>query len=300
MRPRVTSVGLIMPADLSEYYEYPRHIDRGNIAALPAKPGVYLFRDRHGEPVYIGKSVNIRNRVLSHLRTVEEAAMLSETSTIDFLRTAGEIGALLQESQLIKLHQPKYNALLKHVGETFSLRLDGDAARPRILGSWDADAADEGTPCGLYQSRAAAVEGLRALLRQYRLCPALCGLETATHGRACFSYQIGRCGGACIGKESREAHRARLRIALRELQAAVWPYDGPIGIVERSDGWRQTHVVDRWAYLGSLEGRRRKIARPRRQVADIDTYKILARPIRNGELEIVPLGSRKRVRDTIQ
>jgi excinuclease Cho len=278
-----------MPPDLSAHYEYPRHIDRAGIDALPAKPGVYLFRDRRGDPVYIGKSVNIRNRVLSHLRTLEEAAMLSETSTIDFVRTAGEIGALLQESQLIKRHQPKYNALLKYVGETFSLRLDAGETRPRIVGSRDAGGAGDEAPCGLYQSRGAALEGLRELLRQYGLCPALCGLEPVTHGRACFSHQIGRCAGACVGKESRDAHLARLRLALHELRASVWPYDGPIGIVERSDGWRQTHVVDRWAYLGSLEGRRKKVARPRRHVADIDTYKILARPMRSGQLEIIPL-----------
>jgi excinuclease Cho len=280
-----------MPPDLSGFYEYPRHIDRDSIDALPAKPGVYLFLDRHGEPVYIGKSVSIRSRVLSHLRTLEEAAMLNETATIDFMRTAGEIGALLQESQLIKLHQPKYNALLKHVGETFSLRLDDGDARPRIVGSWEPDGSGDDL-CGLYQSRGAAGEGLRALLREYRLCPALCGLETATHGRACFSCQIGRCAGACIGKEPKEAHLARLRLALSALQASVWPYAGPVGIVERSDGWSQTHVVDRWAYLGSLEGRRRKVARPREAVADIDTYKILARPMRSGQLEIVPMEPR--------
>jgi excinuclease Cho len=279
-----------MPPDMSGLYEYPRHIDRASIDALPARPGVYLFRDRHGEPVYIGKSVSIRSRVLSHLRTLEEAAMLSETATIDFVRTAGEIGALLQESQLIKQHQPRYNALLKHVGETFSLRLDDDG-RPHIVGSWEPGGSDDGL-CGLYQSRGAAHEGLRALLREYLLCPALCGLEMSIHGRACFSFQIGRCGGACIGRESREAHLGRLRLALRELQASVWPYEGAVGIVERSDGWRQTHVVDRWAYLGSVEGRRRKVARPRSPVADIDTYKILARPMRSGQLEIVPIGRR--------
>lgn len=285
MRPRITSVGLIIPPDPTDYFEYPNHIDRASIDALPNKPGVYLFRDKDGIPIYIGKSVNIRSRVLSHLRTAHEAAMLQATSTVDCVRTAGEIGALLVESQLIKQLQPAYNSLLRHIGESFSLRLDDGQMRPRVAGSFEDDG--NGILYGLFASRSAADEGLRALLRRHKLCPALCGLETAIKGRACFSRQIGRCAGACVGLESLTAHQARLRAALEELQASVWPYPCPVGIVEESDGWRQTHVIDRWSYLGSLEGRRRKIKRRAKAVIDIDTYKILAKPMQAGELNIV-------------
>jgi excinuclease Cho len=285
MRPRVTSVGLIMPSDASEHFEYPHHIDRASIDALPGKPGVYLFRDSGGMPIYIGKSVNIRSRVLSHLRTPEEAAMLQVTATVDCIRTAGEIGALLMESQLIKQLQPAYNSLLRHVGESFFLRLDDGQTRPRVAGSFDGDG--NGAVYGLFASRSAADNGLRSLIRQHKLCPALCGLETAIKGRACFSRQIGRCAGACIGAESPAVHQERLRAALEELQASVWPYPCPVGIVEENDGWRQTHVIDRWSYLGSLEGKRRKFRRPAKLSIDIDTYKILVKPMRAGELNIV-------------
>jgi excinuclease Cho len=289
MRPRVTSVGLIIPPDPAEYFEYPSHIDRTSIDALPRKPGIYLFRDRRGVPIYIGKSVNIRARVLSHLRTPEEAAMLQDSASVDFRRTAGEIGALLLESQLIKQLQPAYNAQLRVFGEAFALRLGIDDTRPQVVGSSEVDFARSGDVYGLFASRSAAQEGLRSLVRQHMLCPALLGLEKTTHGRACFSHQIGRCRGACIGNESPVAHRERLSAALTQLQAAVWPYAGAIGIVEESDGWRQLHVVDRWSYLGSLEGRRRKLKSPARHFIDIDTYKILAKPMLHGELNIVAL-----------
>jgi excinuclease Cho len=287
MKPRVTSVGLIIPPDLTERFEYPHHIERAGIDALPSAPGVYLFRDRHGAPVYIGKSVNIRSRVLSHLRTPQEAAMLQETCSIDFLRTAGEIGALLQESQLIKKHKPAYNAQLKYLGETFAIRLGAGERRPQVAGSYELDIGGGDPLYGLFASRGAAIEGLRFLIRQHMLCPALCGLETTTHGRACFARQIGRCKGACIGQESKDTHDARLRAALAHLQAEVWPYPGPVGIIEEGDGRRQTHVVDRWSYLGSLEGRRKKLRRPAKHVIDIDTYKILAKPLLSGQLDIV-------------
>lgn len=286
MKPRVTSVGLIIPPDLTDRFEYPHHIERSSIDALPSAPGVYLFRDRDGIPVYIGKSVNIRSRVLSHLRTPEEAAMLQETCAIDFMRTAGEIGALLQESRLIKQYRPAYNAQLKYFGETFSITLD-PGRRPQVVGSWEPNTPGNDAQYGLFPSRSAAMEGLRTLLRQHKLCPALCGIETTTHARACFAHQIGRCNGACIGKESQDAHDARLRAALVRLQQEVWPYPGPVGVVEESDGWRQTHVVDRWSYLGSLEGRRKKLPLPAKHVIDIDTYKILARPLLSGQLKLI-------------
>ena len=94
-------------------YEYPEHL-RPWLEALPRQPGVYLF---HGEsdtlPLYIGKSVNIRSRVLSHLRTPDEAAMLRQSRRITWQRTAGELGALLLEAQLIKEQQPLFNKRLR-------------------------------------------------------------------------------------------------------------------------------------------------------------------------------------------
>jgi excinuclease Cho len=125
-------------------------------------------------------------------------------------------------------------------------------------------------------------------VRRHMLCPALLGMESATHGRACFARQIGRCRGACIGDESEAAHGARLLAALEKLNAEVWPYGGPIGIIETDDRLRQIHVVDRWSYIGSLEGRRRKIRLPVKRAVDIDTWKILAGPLANGELKFAP------------
>jgi len=287
MRARVTSVGLIILPDPDDNFEYPTHIDRASLDALPHKPGVYLFRDRDGVAIYIGKSVNIRSRVLSHLRTAEEAAMLRDSHTVDFVRAAGEIGALLLESRLVKKLQPFYNVQLREYGEAYSLRLGPGEIRPLVVGSTEADFNEQDALFGLFASRSAAQEGLRALIRQHMLCPALTGLESVTHNRACFARQIKRCLGACIGDESPEVHHARLRTALHQLQASVWPYASPIGIVEESDDLRQIHVVNRWSYLGSLQGRCKKLKMPAKQFIDIDTYKILAKPLLSGGLNIV-------------
>jgi excinuclease Cho len=63
--------------------------------------------------LYIGKSVDLRSRVLSHLRTVDEARMLRQTLRISHIRTAGEIGALLLEASMIKQQQPLHNKKLR-------------------------------------------------------------------------------------------------------------------------------------------------------------------------------------------
>jgi excinuclease Cho len=140
---------------------------------------------------------------------------------------------------------------------------------------------------GLFGSRASAEEALRALARRHGLCPALLGLEARVCGRGCFSRQLGRCNGACIGAETEQAHALRLRAALATMQEAVWPFAGPVGIVERGVDMRQIHVVDRWAYLGSLEGRRRRLRQNGPPLVDIDTYKILAAPLLGGSFELV-------------
>ena len=285
MRSRVSSVGLILRPSPAAGFRYPDHIDRASLDALPREPGVYLFVGHDGEPVYIGKSVCLRSRVLSHLRTPEEAAMLRDTARIDFVRTAGDIGALLLESRLIKQMQPPYNALLRMVRDTYALGLDAGAAAPAVCSSGTRRPGRQ--LFGLFGSRASAEEALRALARRHGLCPALLGLEAMVCKRGCFSRQLGRCNGACIGAETAEQHAARLRAALAGMQEAVWPFAGAVGIVERGAGMRQVHVVDRWAYLGSLEGRRRRLARSGPPLVDIDTYKILAAPLLGGSFELV-------------
>lgn len=270
------------PADA----QYPTHIDRGSIDALPCKPGVYFFRDRHRTSIYIGKSVNIRARVLSHLRAPEEAAMLQETSSVGFERTAGEIGALLRESILIKQLQPAYNVLLREAGEMFSIRLARGDTRPHVVGSTES-AFSINEVYGLFGSRNAAQAGLQMLIRQHQLCPAILGLEVATRGRACFAHQIGHCRGGCVGSESLQVHQVRLRCALEQLRASVWPYAGPIGIIEECEDMRQVHVIDRWSYIDTLQGRRTRFRRRARPVIDIDVYKILAKPLADGALKIM-------------
>ncbi|GGC01479.1 endonuclease [Pseudoduganella buxea] len=290
MHTHVTSVGLLVCTDPALNFSYPDHIPRACLDALPPQPGIYIFRDEAGIPVYIGKSVNIRHRVLSHLRTAGEAQMLARTRHIDHERTGGEIGALLREAQLIKQHQPVFNVKLRRTREMCSIRIDGSS--PQVVFARELDFGRTEGLFGLFQTPKAAQETLRELAQSAGLCAVLTGLEKGTPGRPCFARQIKRCHGACTGEESPAAHAARMLAALAPLKVAPWPYPGPIAIVEKSDGLRQRALVDNWCYLGTSTslGKGRAAVKAKAPARfDVDVYRILAKPLLRGELTVESL-----------
>ena len=91
----------------------PPHIERAAIDAVPEAPGVYLFYGEGDAPLYVGKSVSMRSRVLAHfaddLRSSREMQLAREVRRIDWQRTAGELGALLRQAELVKSLAPAFN-----------------------------------------------------------------------------------------------------------------------------------------------------------------------------------------------
>lgn len=269
-------------------YEYPTHL-REALGDLPSAPGVYVFHGEEGDlPLYIGKSVNLRSRVLSHLRNPDEARLLRQTRRISHIRMAGEIGALLLEASLIKQQQPLLNQKLRRSRQLCSLRIvDG---RPEVVYSKDLNFAIEPCLYGLFGSRYAALEGLRQIADQHQLCYGALGLEKLRPGRACFRAMLHQCAGVCRGDESLDAHGSRLLTSLNGLRMACWPYPGAIGLVERYGDDCQIHVIRNWCYLGSVSNE--ADARQLDVMAagfDADGYKILCKPLLSGRADIILL-----------
>jgi len=272
----------------SRIYDYPQHL-RAAIEDAPTGAGVYMFHGQEGDlPLYIGKSVNIRARLLSHLRTQDEARMLRQTQRVSYIRTAGEIGALLLEAQMIKALHPLFNQKLRRNKQLCSLQLTQGV--PEVVYSKDIDFASAPDLYGLFASRHAALDALRAVADQNKLCYAPLGLEKLPPGKACFRAAIRQCAGVCRGDETLEAHSERLFSSLLGLRVECWPFAGAIGLVERDEALTQIHVVNHWCYLGSA-------ATPEEAgglstVAagfDADGYKILCRPVLTGSVEIMRL-----------
>ena len=269
---------------------FAHQIDAASLAALPRTAGVYIFKGQGQLPLYIGKSVDIRSRVMSHLRASDEAAMVAQTRRIDFIETAGEIGALLLESRMIKEQMPLFNQRLRRIKTLCSLRLTHteDGLIPEVVDSRQVNFGVTRGLYGLFSSAHAAGVKLRELAQQHRLCLSLLGLERASQ-RGCFGWQIKTCLGACVGKENRAAHDQRLFSALLDSQVEVWPFQGAIEVVERSADWVQRHRVNNWGYLGTACSK----AHPsdawgpiQTQGFDLDSYKILVKPIMLKTVEI--------------
>jgi excinuclease Cho len=269
-------------------YEYPTQL-REAIEDLPSAPGVYIFHGQADDlPLYIGKSVNLRQRVLSHLRNPDEARLLRQTLRISHIRTAGELGALLLEASLIKQQQPLLNQKLRRNRQLCSLRMAN--GQPEVVYSKDLNFATEPQLYGLFASRHAELESLRSLADQHRLCYGALGLEKLAPGRACFRAMLNQCAGVCRGDESPDAHRSRLFTSLEGLRVACWPYPSAIGLVERHEDLVQIHVVRNWCYLGSVSDIAQARTLDRVAAAfDADGYKILCKPLLSGQVEWLPL-----------
>ena len=309
----------------------PHGIAPDNLAALPRSCGVYVFRGEGALPLYIGKSVDLRARVLSHLRNADEAAMLAQSRRVDTYRTAGEIGALLLEAQWVKQHMPLYNIRLRRSRSLVAWQLHPDGAStgqpPQLVDSTRHDFAHTSDLYGLYASRRAAQEDLRTLAAEHRLCLVALGLEKPLR-RGCFGRQLRQCDGVCTGDEPSAAHHARLFSALLTQQVQRWPYPGAVDSIERDGDWVQAHRVHNWCYLGSHTRQGQAPDAPHDMVTappnwatptpahahaqeqeqasapgsilsvasatsarfDVDTYKILVKPLLSGSADVQALG----------
>ena len=271
------------------------HQQVAGIEVLPNAAGVYLFfgdRAEHDLPLYIGKSVAIRTRVLSHFREPSEARMMAQVRRIEHIRTAGEIGALLLESRLIKERQPLYNVRLRRSRDLCSWKLQAgsEVSRPTLVYSRDVEFSKAPDLYGLFSSAGRAKEFMRGLAQEHRLCLTTLGLEAPSR-RGCFGLQIGRCGGVCVGREPVAAHTERLRVLLQEESVQQWPYAGPVGLVERDGEWSQTHVIDGWRHVRTEDSLGRSDP-PSAEVVlgfDLDSYRILVGPLLKGEHLLVPI-----------
>jgi DNA polymerase-3 subunit epsilon len=271
----------------------PAHIDRAMVDAVPDAPGVYLFYGEGAAPLYIGKSIAMRTRVLQHfgddVRSSKEMQLAREVRRIEWQRTAGELGALLREAELVKQLLPVFNRQLRRPAELCGFALD--AKQLRLVR--DFDAAGLAHVHGLFRSRRAALEALRGIADEHGLCLQTLGFETTRKG-ACFRHQIRRCAGLCAGKETFQAHHARLAAALGVLKTLAWPWRGPVGVVEE-DPERETtdlHLVHQWCYLGTAKSEAEVpelLEGARRLRFDLDQYKILARHLTAKRARVVEL-----------
>lgn len=275
----------------------PPQLEGGALDALPEAPGVYLFYGLNALPLYIGKSRNLRERVGAHFssdyRTVTDSRISAEIRRIDFEETAGEIGALLRESALIKALLPAHNHALRRKAESGVLELPASPGPPRYVAAAGVDPGMLAGRFGPFSSKRAAREALRSLAAEHALCWKALGLEKRQG--PCFARQVRRCAGACVGAESLDAHHARLADALAPQAIPPWPFRSLAGLREQASMSERTdvHVLRDWCWLGTArdEGELgRLVEAPPRSLFDADITRLLLRTFARGRHIFFPLG----------
>ncbi len=275
----------------------PPALAEENLDKLPERPGVYIFYGQGGAPLYIGKSINIHDRVLSHFSDLEsgkEMKIARQVESIETIVTAGELGALFKESQLIKELQPLYNRVLRHARKIIVARqtmtTEGYIG-VEVAETDQIDPSEIGEIIGIFKSKKQAKEHFATLAKDHELCEKYLGVEK-TKG-ACFAHRLGRCRGACVKKESPTLYNGRSVIALSKNKLRSWPFPGPIAIAEQDeDGNLERHIVDQWCYLGTEKEGDGKIKTKEEIKFDRDIYRILSRQLaHNRNLKVYPVAT---------
>jgi DNA polymerase-3 subunit epsilon len=194
--------------ELSQKNIHP-DFDTSLVAKLPHLTGIYRFLNEKGDIIYIGKSNDIHDRVMSHFNnttTKKALEMKGQIVDIGYEVTGSELVALLLESFEIKKHKPLYNRAQRRTMDHFGIisYTDNLGYVRFFIGK---NNVHESLPLASFNNQTEARLFLTEMVERYELCQKLCGLYNSQE--ACFQYQIGACHGACIGKESPESYNRR-------------------------------------------------------------------------------------------
>ncbi len=181
------------------------------LAALPATPGVYQWKDRFGKVIYVGKAVNLRNRVRSYLRAERQQspkvyAMMSHAEDLDIILTKTEMEALILECNLIKEHHPKYNILLRDDKSYPYLKITLQEDYPRVFMTRRLT-RDGSRYLGPFTDVGSVSQTLKMLRRIYplRTC------RSMKVSRPCLQFHLRRCEAPCMGLVEQKKYYAMTR-----------------------------------------------------------------------------------------
>jgi DNA polymerase-3 subunit epsilon len=201
-------------------------VDEAQVASLPTTSGVYLLKDRHGQVVYVGKSVNVRQRVRTHLRPSGTARgpsqprlrrRLPNIADVEAIETRSELEALLLESKLVKRYLPEGNSLLRDYHDYPFIKIDLTDPHPRLEATRERPAeGDPATYLGPFR-RAAVVSSAVVFLNE-QLGLRQCSGRLKPGQPACALLEMKKCLGPCVGAASQEVYASAVGEALGVLR----------------------------------------------------------------------------------
>ena len=179
---------------------------------LPSITGVYYLHNSKGQIIYIGKSKNIRKRVLQHFTNDNRKSreIQKEVAAITYEATGNELNALLKENEEIKKNKPKFNKALSRTIFSYALYRSEDEKGYIHLKIGKADGRKKNITTFTNQQQARMV--LTNIMEEYQLCQKYTGFHSGNG--SCFNYSIKKCSGACIGEEDCSQYNERVEKAI--------------------------------------------------------------------------------------
>lgn len=177
------------------------------IANLPTTPGVYLWHDEYKRIIYVGKAVNLRNRVKSYVRkdsnrTIKVAAMMKKAVNVEVIQTKTEMEALILEATLIKEHHPKYNIMLRDDKTYPYIKVTVQEDFPRVLMVRRME-RDGAKYYGPFTDVMAVHRSLKLFHRQFPLRQC----RNMNVDRPCLQYHMGFCAAPCCSHIDKATYR---------------------------------------------------------------------------------------------
>ncbi len=203
----------------TEHDRFPQFRER--LATLPTSPGVYIMHDAAGVIIYVGKAVNLRNRVRTYFGSLtgqapKVARMVSHIADFEYILTDTELEALILENQLIKKHKPHYNVRLKDDKTYPYIKVTVEEEWPRVLYTRRLE-EDGARYFGPYANSGAAQSTLELLnkLFPYRTCDLVIDGKMP---RPCLQYYMHRCLAPCVGIADKPAYEQAIAAAILVLE----------------------------------------------------------------------------------
>lgn len=191
----------------------PANLEK-KLRTLPARPGVYMFRDRRGEILYIGKAKSLRARVRGHFAvdaatSIKNHEMLRRVEDVDSIVVGSEAEALLLEANLIKSHQPRFNIRLRDDKKYPYIKVTLNEPFPRVYVTRRLE-NDGSRYFGPYTEVGAMRQALELIKRLYTIRSCRYDLPVEAPDRPCLDYHIGRCQAPCVGFQSQGSYRTMI------------------------------------------------------------------------------------------
>ena len=227
---------------------------------LPDKPGVYIMHDAADEIIYVGKAVNLKNRVRQYFRPSHDegpkkAKMVTQIRRFEYIITDSELEALVLECNLIKEHRPKYNTMLRDDKTYPYIKVTLGEDFPRVLFS-RLIRKDKSKYFGPYTSEGAVKDTIELIQKMYQIRTCSRNLpKDIGKDRPCLNYHIKKCNAPCQGYISKEEYRKSIDMVLSFLNGNYQPVlkNLEIRMMQASDQMEFERAIEYRELLNSVK-----------------------------------------------